>query len=299
MDQEYDHLLIDVKNALYRAIYSGIIPDLNRNQAMLRDVTPAHPLTTFFRFMAKYINMFKPKNVHFFWDCKQERLWRKRIYPEYKAGRDHSRAGVDVEAILKNSSEAFMEMIPHLNSRSYQLDHQEADDLIYAFCRQFRNSKTVIVSNDSDFVQIAYLFNSVDVYCPMGKKKGIVQVPTVDPVIVKSLMGETGDNIEGYNKIGIVTATKIASDHKIRADFFSKNDGTMYRRNRVLIDLTLCPYLLQNLFYVDEVMVQPTKFDMKAIYDIIQRYKVKGLAGEVAQVIYPYKHVGKEPVKEN
>lgn len=100
-------------------------------------------------------------------------------------------------------------------------------------------------------------------------------------------------------KIGIVTATKIASDHKIRADFFSKNDGTMYRRNRVLIDLTLCPYLLQNLFYVDEVMVQPTKFDMKAIYDIIQRYKVKGLAGEVAQVIYPYKHVGKEPVKEN
>lgn len=311
----YEHLLIDGRNAIYRALYAGLSSEkcskCFSDNIMLGDTqnfcgSCGHknnpdridPALVFFRFLCTYVQRFKPAQIHFFWDAPKAEIWRKRIMTEYKDGRDTSMCGkyanINIDKMLTDCTTVCQELITKLNSRNYIREKQEADDLIFAFCR-LRHEKMLIVSSDGDFKQVSYLFSHVDVFSPLSKTNEIhkVEHSEPDPVIIKSLMGEKSDNIRGYNQIGPVRAKQLAIDPNRKAEFLKVHGDEIYLRNRALIDLTLCPYLLHNMTYIEEVLAeQSPTYDIDQIRQIIQKYKVKGLMGEVSKILLPFKFIG-------
>ena len=289
----YQHMLIDGRNAIYRAIYAGLGGD-NPSQTDF--------MVIFFRFISSYIHRFQPNEIHFMWDTPREKLWRKGIMNDYKEGRDNSMGGrysqEEVDKMVVLYTTVCQELAPVLNCRNYQRDRQEADDLIFAFCR-LNHAKTVIISSDGDFKQIAYLFSHVDVYNPLAKVDAIYQVDHIepDPVEIKCFTGEKSDNIRGYFGIGPVKAKQLAIDPVRKLEFFKIHDEEIYLRNRALIDLTLCPYMLHNITYIMEVLAEEPTFDIQRIREIIQKYKVRGLMGEINRILLPFKFIRKQEEK--
>jgi 5'-3' exonuclease len=279
-------MLIDTRNAIYRAIYANLS---DRNNQSIEDIV------ILFRFLSSYIHRFKPRNIHFIWDCPKAQVWRKRILPEYKEGRDLTHDGKHEQTRIDDSLERcttiLAEMVPHINARSYAIEKQEADDLIYAFCKQMNASKIIIVSSDGDFKQIPHQYKNVSIFNPLAKDKQLFEhgMEDLDVVELKCFMGERADNISGYYQIGPVRAKILVENLKKRSEFFKENDIETYLRNRALIDLSLCPYLLKNMHYITEVISEDLKFDQTVLRSIIQKYKVRGLLGEYTRVILPFK----------
>jgi 5'-3' exonuclease len=276
-------MLVDARNCIYRAIYAGL-----SDQYFVKS---KHDFAViFFRFISTYLNKFKPNNVHFFWDPPKNTLWRKVIYPDYKEKRE-VKEGMD--ELLERNSKICAEILAAANCRNYKKKRQEADDLIFAFCRQYVGSKMLIISSDGDFRQIMYMMRNVDIYNPNSKDGSLTKMPEVDPVDERSLTGEKGDNIVGYPRIGPATAAKIIKDPSRRKKLYEDYGRKTYTRNRMLIDLTICPYLVKNLGYVTKVMAEDTYYDEDKIKAIIQKYKVRGLTGELRRTVLPFKFIGK------
>jgi 5'-3' exonuclease len=242
----------------------------------------------FFRTMATCISRFKPSYVHFFWDSPKDQVWRKQIYTEYKDGRQQTKhEEYDVNALLKHCTEIIKSVTHVIGCKNYEKLGEEADDLIYAFCKQNRAEKVIIISSDNDFQQIPFMMDNVDLCCPNKIER--YQRDTVDPVEIKCFMGEKGDNIPGYEQIGPVRARQLVLDPVKRSEFLKTNGDEIYTRNRKLIDLSLAPNLLENCKYIAEAMALPSKFDMKELNSVILKNKIKGLTSEVSRVILPYK----------
>ncbi len=289
MENLYDNMLIDGRNAVYRAMYAGlsdpVFMSLKQDFAVI-----------FFRFVHSYLNKFRPAAVHFFWDTPKERVWRRALLEEYKAGREPQERykDFDVNTALSKTTEAVVELSKHINCRSYYKETQEADDLIYAFCRQYKRDKSLIVSSDGDFKQIPFLFNTVDLHNPLSKKHLIIPVEDVDPVDIKCFMGEDTDNITGYPKVGPVTARELSLNPTMRASFFSQHDDNIYIRNRKITDLSVAPNTIDNCMYINQVMAEQVSFDVKGIYQTIQKFKIAGLSGEINKTLLPFKFLKQE-----
>jgi 5'-3' exonuclease len=281
----YDYMIIDAKNNLYRAIYAGLsesYPDPPKNS----------PITIFFRFINYYCQRFKPTNVLFFWDDKKEKIWRRKIYPEYKEGRSLSQGKYDpklVENFLHNGEIIIKEMIKELGCRNFQGERQEADDLIYAFCKVYHGKKMIIISSDGDFKQIIYHFKHIDLFSPNNQEKKMYEVENEDPIEIKCLMGENGDNIPGYERIGPIKAKLITHDVNKKKELFEKFGEEIYWRNKVLIDLSICPFLLLNMKSIHNTMMENIEVNEKSLRDIIQKYKVKGMILEVPNLMQSFR----------
>lgn len=278
----YDDILIDAKNALYRAIFAG------HSDKKFRE-SGNSPIVIILRFFRKYLQQFKPENVHIFWDTPKERVWRRELLPKYK-DRKHKDHGFDVDAALNKCTRSCMKLFNLMGFFQYQRDHIEADDLIYAWCKvNLRKRRPVIISNDSDFIQIPYQFSDIILYDPLTKGGRIVQIPDLDPVEIKCFAGEATDTIPGYDQIGPKRAAIIVKDIKARKDFFEKHDRETYDRNKRLIDLSLCPELLENMNYVLDVLCEDQKFDEKGVKKLIST--IKGLTGEYSNSILPFRFI--------
>jgi len=64
-----------------------------------------------------------------------------------------------------------------------------------------------------------------------------------------------------------------------------------FRRNRALIDLSLCPYLLDNMMYVEERLTSEVTFNYNKIIDGLRKRKVNGVVIEANQYIKPFKRL--------
>ena len=282
----YDHMLIDARNAIYRAIYAGL-----SDRAFLASGNDSAVIL--FRFISSYLSKHKSRAIHYFWDAPKEKIWRRAIYKEYKDGRDNSHGGkydkYDIDEMLSRTCTILKEIADVTNSRNYMMDRQEADDLIFAFCRQNANDKIIIISSDGDFKQIPFLFRNIDIFNPLSKSGSILPKEEVDPVEVKAFSGEKSDNIDGYYGIGPVKATALATSYKKRQAFFETHGRKTFLRNRALIDLSLCPYLLKNMNYVTKIMSKDTYYCEEKIRNIIQKYKIRGLSGEITKSLLTFK----------
>ena len=67
-----------------------------------------------------------------------------------------------------------------------------------------------------------------------------------------------------------------------------------FLENLQLIDLSLCPYLLDNLEYVLGKQFKPVKFDLKAVRNLISKYKLRGVTADIPRYISPFKKLVRE-----
>lgn len=300
--KDYDHLLIDGKNSIYRAIFAGYYDDKFKSKGI-------DYFTIFVKFMHKYLDTFTPKNIHVFWDAPSGTTWRKALYQEYKENRGslYEKYDIDVKKEVDRQMQIAIEVLHNMGIRQYYTDKMEADDLVYAFCRVRMHDRIMIVSSDADYRQITYQFRNIDLHSPLNKNKRLVEeIPRLDPILVKAFCGDKSDNINGYYGIGKVKSQALISDLNRRKVFFESNNAKiivngkdevvgeeLFKRNRQLIDLSLCPDLLDNMMYIEKRLTSQINFDYSKVIDSLNKRKVAGIILEANQYIKPFKRLVK------
>ena len=277
-------LLIDGKNTAYRSVFAG-----RGNQ----EFAVHHPFAVWLRFTGFWLDKFKPDSVHVFWDCPSKEVWRKKILPEYKAHRQDLPAYTDdVQGELRSLINTAQKVLPYMGMRQYYRTNQECDDLIYSACRILTPSKPnvhkiIVISNDSDFLQLQWSMPHVSVYLPKDRK--FAEHPNCNPAIQKALCGDKSDNIEGFRGIGPVKSGKLASDIKQLIEYLDITDARKFKRNLALIDLSANPAHLNNSLYIMRKMSEPVVVDKQQVDKLAMELKIRGLAAEYSRALLALK----------
>ena len=123
----------------------------------------------------------------------------------------------------------------------FQIRHPdyECDDVIANLAKYHASigDEVVVVSGDSDFIQ---LFDTLDedlvkIFHPIKKK--FVTKPDFNYLTWKSLRGDVSDNIPGIKGVGDKTATKIVQTEGLLSETLSDPEKReIFERNRSLIE---------------------------------------------------------------
>src|SRR4051812_28239270 len=205
--------IIDGKSVFYRGYYA--MPNLSTKEG-----TPTGGVFGFATMALEVIRRLKPDYVAVAWDKPKTNI-RKRLelYPEYKAGRKPAPADFYEQVpILQELLEAFGWPL-------YELDDYEADDIMGALAVQAtkKDIETMLITSDLDALQLVNYhvkvyalkrgFSQIEEYHPESfeKRYGIKVDQFLD---LKSLKGDSSDNIPGVPGIGEKTAIQLLQDHK-------------------------------------------------------------------------------------
>ena len=190
--------------------------------------------------------------------CDSSNVWRKEIFPNYKAGRKANRAKsehdwsliFDIISKVKNEIKAFL---PY---KVIEVDTVEADDIIAVLCRG-TTEKVLILSGDKDFIQLQNTNNDrIKQYNPvLNKFVGKDESPTL---FLKEhiLKGDRSDGIpnvlsddnvfvEGRRQRPL-SKKRINSWIEEISMTFTEEEQRNYNRNRTLIDLSCIPQTLED-----------------------------------------------------
>ena len=219
--------------------------------------------------------------------CLEGRSWRKDHYKPYKAQRAASRAAhtereAEEEKVFWEAFDTFKEFVTEkTNCTVMQHPRLEADDLIAGWIQSHPNDNHVIISTDTDFVQLiapnVKQYNGVTETTithegyfdkknkPVIDKKTNEAKAAPDPqwlLFEKCMRGDTSDNVfSAYpgvrekgtkNKVGLREAygdrdQKGYSWNNMMLQRWTDHNGEEHRvlddyeRNRVLIDLSAQP----------------------------------------------------------
>jgi 5'-3' exonuclease len=219
--------------------------------------------------------------------CLEGRSWRKDHYKPYKAQRAASRAAhtereAEEEKVFWEAFDTFKEFVTEkTNCTVLQHSRLEADDLIAGWIQTHPADKHVIISTDTDFVQLiapnVKQYNGVmettitheGIFDAKGKR--VIDKKTQEPKAIpdpqwllfeKCMRGDTSDNVfSAYpgvrekgtkNKVGLREAygdrdLKGYAWNNLMLQRWTDHNGEEHRvlddyeRNRVLIDLTAQP----------------------------------------------------------
>ena len=226
---DYSNILKNLKQTPPRALNDHILiidgmNTLIRSFSLLKAMNPsgAHVgvLVFFLRSLGIVTRTFDPTRVLVVWDGKGGSGNRQNIDPNYKAQRATSRIthwGLydskeeEMEALIGQlfRVQDYLECLP---IHQIVMEKLEADDIIaYVAKRASKAGKKVtIVSSDKDFFQL--IDQNVEVYAPVKKKtftydnvKEEIGVLPQNYNIVKALLGDNSDNLQGVKGLGIKT----------------------------------------------------------------------------------------------
>ena len=222
---KYDDLLAKIQPSEPRKLNDHIlvIDAMNtfiRNFTMINLMNPqgSHVggLVGFLKSLGFLVRTFEPTRVVIVFDGPGSTAARKNVNSDYKANRQISRItnweiydNKEQEyASMSAQIERLVEYLHMLPVDLLAIDKVEADDVIAYIGKQFDQSKVTIVSSDKDFMQIVN--DRVQIYSPVKKTvygpAEVLQEQGVLPsnyLIVKSLLGDNSDNLQGVKGLGI------------------------------------------------------------------------------------------------
>jgi 5'-3' exonuclease len=225
-------LLIDGMNFIYRGnIKFGWGSDYS-----VEENKPSFVVVyNFFRNLRATIEEFDPNKVFF---CSEgARNFRFDLFPDYKANRIIKRATYKEEIDdFSRQRNIIYELLPNLPIPIVRSERYECDDVVYTLADNMKDEEIIIVSNDSDFIQLLQKgYKNVRIY--NYSKKAYITPPDYHYVSYKSLKGDKSDNIPSI--VGPKTAEKLVSDIKKLAEFLDKSEENRanYALNKSLIEL--------------------------------------------------------------
>ena len=191
-----------------------------------------HALTySFFRSFKPLIEKINPDVGYFVLEGKPKH--RNQEYEGYKANRPKQ-----PDSFWRQQQEILniMQSLPVSQARHPDF---ECDDVIANMAKSNAEigNDVVIVSGDSDFIQIFDHVSSerVSIYHPI--KKAFIEKPVYNYLDWKSLRGDASDNIPGIKGVGDKTATKIVNDPDFFREILSNPEKrAIYERNKRLIE---------------------------------------------------------------
>jgi 5'-3' exonuclease len=178
-------------------------------------------------------------------DEKHDLVWRKQIYPEYKAQR-----GV-ADDTVRHLRDIVKEVVANYG-KVYYSPKLEADDVAYLIVKRLRElhaeEKIVIITSDRDYLQM--LDENMCIVDGGGKEIKGCGDAKVD-VKMKVIMGDKSDNIPPICKgCGKKTALMLAQDPQKLREFISKKHCQIeYDRNELLVCMDKIPNNLVSAFY--------------------------------------------------
>jgi 5'-3' exonuclease len=269
------YILVDTANTFFRARHV-IRGDADIKLGMAFHIT--------LNSIKKAWKDFEGKHVIF---CLEGRSWRKDYYAPYKRNRSDARAALtpseqEEDKLFWEAFDTFKDFITEkTNCTVLQHPQLEADDLIAGFIQAHPNDNHVIISTDTDFVQLiapnVKQYNGVqectithegyfdDKGKPIIDKKTQTAKAAPNPewlLFEKCMRGDTSDNVfSAYpgvrvkgtkNKVGLTEAfedrsSKGYSWNNLMLQRWTDHEGNEHRvledyeRNRQLIDLTQQP----------------------------------------------------------
>ena len=176
----------------------------------------------FLQTIALSIRTLSPTRVIICFDGKGGSARRKKIYPEYKAGRKPLKRpnrveGLTAENEAENMRRQFKRLIEYLDCLPVtviSMENIEADDTIAYISKQIlKDSKITIMSTDKDFYQI--INDRISIWSPTKKvlydRKRLedeFQILSENFVYYRIVDGDKSDNIPGIRGIGLKTILK-------------------------------------------------------------------------------------------
>ena len=286
-------VIIDGKSVFYRGYYA--MPNL-----ATKDGVPTGGVYGFAVMALEVMKRLKPDYVAVAWDKPKTNVRRRlALYPEYKAGR-------------KPAPPDFYEQIPILHELLqafgwplYEMDDYEADDIMGSLAVQSREIglDTLLVTSDLDMLQLVngsvhvYVLktglSNIELYSPKSfeAKYGLHVDQYLD---LKSLKGDSSDNIPGVPGIGEKTAIELLQRYETLdgvyghlADIVKDSVRKKLEAGKDLAYLskelariwTDAPLKL-NLQEVDGSKIQPAK-----ILELFKKYELKSLARQLPAVM--------------
>lgn len=205
--------IIDGKSVFYRGYYA-------MGHLALPDGTPTGGVYGFASMLIEIIEKLEPEYIAVAWDKPKTNIRSRRaIYADYKANRKP--APDDFYAQIP----FLMELLEAFHIPLYEFDDYEADDIIGTLARKAdaKNVRVEIISGDLDMLQI--VDNDIHMY---QLKRGFSDVQKFDIAAVeakyglkksqfldlKSLKGDSSDNIPGVPGIGEKGAVKLLQEYE-------------------------------------------------------------------------------------
>ncbi len=201
-------ILVDGNNLLFRSYYatsySGVIM---RNS----NGFPTNALYGFITMMNKIIQEENPSYILVAFD--KGKTFRHEEYDAYKAGRK------EIPEELKLQFPKAREVLDAMGIYHFEIDNYEADDIIGSVSKMVEEEEefvATIVSSDKDLLQL--ISDEVEVkllkkndFIRMNKKtfEEIYGFEPIHIIDLKSLMGDSSDNIPGVKGIGEKTAISL------------------------------------------------------------------------------------------
>ncbi len=199
-------ILLDSNSLINRAYYA--LPFLTNKTGQ-----PTGAIFGYVNMLFKIIEEYKPTHIVATFDRKAP-TFRKQMYAEYKA----NRKGMPDE--LAAQLQPLKDLLCAMKIPVVELDGYEADDIIGTFAKKI-DMPTFIVTGDRDSLQL--IDDSTTV---LLTKKGITEIAYYDQkalaeeglrpsqiIDLKSLMGDSSDNIPGVAGVGEKTAKDLLSKY--------------------------------------------------------------------------------------
>ena len=194
--------------------------------------------------------------------CDSKNVWRREVFPNYKAGRKANREKSDhdwdaIFTILHNIKDEIKTFLPY---KVIQIETAEADDIIATLIKKIkkiiapeRKKKVLILSGDKDFIQLhgpnVKQFNPVlNKFVGKGEnpslyiKEHILRGDRSDGI--PNVLSDDNVFIEGRRQKPL-SKKKINSWVEEVFMTFTEEEQKNYDRNRKLIDLSCIPHELE------------------------------------------------------
>ena len=187
--------------------------------------------------------------------CDSKNVWRRQVFPNYKAGRKANREKSEhnwelIFDILANIKNEIKQFLPY---KVIELETAEADDIIAVLCRRIKE-KILILSGDKDFIQLHN--ERIRQYNPvLNKFVGKDENPSLyirEHILrgdrsdgVPNVLSDDNVFIEGRRQRPL-SKKKVESWVNEVVPTFTEEQQKNYERNRQLIDLNCVPRELED-----------------------------------------------------
>lgn len=226
-----DVLLIDAINFIYKGKIKFAPKDVG--------ATPNVIVYNFFRNLRALFEQFNPSKVFFCSEGKDN--FRYKLFPEYKANRilkyssDKTR---EDNKDFERQRDIIFDLIKYLPIQVVKANGFEADDVLATLADDLKNENIVIVSGDSDLIQLLQKgYKQLRLYHPIRKE--FITAPKYHYLAYKCVAGDKkSDNIPGI--MSEKKALELVNDiNKFREFLTSEENRSEYSLNKSLIELQI------------------------------------------------------------
>lgn len=245
-------ILLDSNSLINRAYYA--LPNLTNHDGQYTGA-----IFGYMNMLIKIFDTYKPTHVIATFDRKAP-TFRKSMYDGYKATRK------PMPHELASQLAPLKEILAAMNIPILEIDGYEADDIIGTLAKKY-SAKTFIVTGDKDSLQLID-----DTTTVLLTKKGISEIAYYDEpalkseglvpsqiIDLKSLMGDSSDNIPGVAGVGEKTAKDLLAKYSTLDGVYAHIDEIKGKLQEKLISGKEMAYLSFDLATIN--VNSPIEFD--------------------------------------